>query len=153
YSYGNSATVSIIAAKLKESIMVPIDRRQALRGLMALTVPLRPLSANAQSSYPRRPIRVIVPFAPGGVGETVMRILAPAMEEKLGQKFVIESKAGAGGNLGTQEVARAVGDGYTLLATPTSNLVVNQFLMKLSFDPLVALSPVAKVADVPLVVC
>src|SRR5262249_39209091 len=99
------------------------------------------------------PVRVIVPFAPGGVGETVMRILAPAMEEKLGQKLVIESKPGAGGNLGTQEVARAVGDGYTIMAVPPGKLLVNPSLMKLSFDPLVALSPVAKIADIPLVVC
>jgi tripartite-type tricarboxylate transporter receptor subunit TctC len=133
--------------------MVRINRRQALRGLVTLTAALRAWAANAQSNYPARPIRVIVPFAPGGVGETVMRVLAPAMEEKLGQKLVIESKPGGGGSLGTQEVARAAGDGYTLLAAPTSNLVVNQFLMKLSFDPLVALSLVTKIADVPLVVC
>ena len=63
--------------------------------------------------YPDRPIRVIIPYTAGGVAETIMRLLAVSMEQRLGQKLVIEAKPGAAGNIGTQEVARAEPDGYT----------------------------------------
>jgi tripartite-type tricarboxylate transporter receptor subunit TctC len=73
------------------------------------------------------------------------------MEPRLGQKLVIEAKPGAAGNIGTQEVARAEPDGYEILVAATNNFVINQFLLKMTFDPLTALKPIAKVADVPLV--
>lgn len=133
--------------------MTRIHRRQALGGLMALIPGSRPQAARAQAGYPTRPIRVIVPFAAGGVGDTVIRILAPTIEKTLGQRLVIESKPGASGNIGAQEVARATPDGYTLLVATANNFVINQFLMKLSFDPLTALPPIAKVADIPLIFC
>jgi tripartite-type tricarboxylate transporter receptor subunit TctC len=75
------------------------------------------------------------------------------MEHKLGQKLIIESKPGAGGNIGTLEVVRAEADGYTILVAATHSFVINQFLMKMSFDPLAALVPVTKVAEIPLVFC
>jgi len=78
-------------------------------------------------------------------------MLAVSMEARLGQKLVIEAKPGAAGNIGTQEVARADPDGYEILVAATNNFVINQFLLKMSFDPLTALTPIAKVADVPLV--
>jgi tripartite-type tricarboxylate transporter receptor subunit TctC len=133
--------------------MIQIHRRQAVSGLMASMAGFRPQAAGALPNYPTRPIRVILPFAAGGVGDTVMRVLAPPMEKKLGQKLVIDSKPGASGNIGTLEVARAGADGYTLLVATSSNFVINQFLMKMSIDPLVALSPITKIADVPLVFC
>ena len=73
------------------------------------------------------------------------------MEQRLGQKLVFEAKPGAAGNIGTQEVARAAPDGYTLLVAATNNFVINQFVIKMPFDPMAALAPIAKVADVPLV--
>jgi tripartite-type tricarboxylate transporter receptor subunit TctC len=73
------------------------------------------------------------------------------MEEALGQKLVIEAKPGAAGNIGTLEVARAAADGYTVLVAATNNFVINQFLIRMPVDPLAALMPVGKVADVPLV--
>ena len=94
---------------------------------------------------------MIIPYTAGGVAETVMRLLAVSMEPRLGQKLVIEAKPGAAGNIGTQEVARAEPDGYTILVAATNNFVINQFLMKMTFDPLAALAPIAKLADVPLV--
>jgi tripartite-type tricarboxylate transporter receptor subunit TctC len=133
--------------------MSRIHRRRALGGLMALMAGFRPQAARAQAVYPTRPIRVIVPFAAGGVGDTVIRVLAPTIERKLGQRLVIESKPGAAGNVGALEVARAATDGYTLLVATASNFVINQFLMKMSFDPLTALPPIAKVADIPLIFC
>ena len=80
-----------------------------------------------------------------------MRLLSPQMENSLGQKLVIESKPGAAGNIGTLEVSRAAPDGYTLLVAAANNFVINQFLMKMPADPLIALAPIANVADVPLV--
>jgi tripartite-type tricarboxylate transporter receptor subunit TctC len=108
------------------------------------------LSASA-ASYPDRPIRIIIPYSAGGVGDAIMRLLSPQMENSLGQKLVIESKPGAAGNIGTLEVLRAAPDGYTLLVAAANNFVINQFLMKMPADPLIALAPIAKVADVPLV--
>ena len=80
--------------------MIQIHRRQALCSLMALMAGFRSQAASAQAMYPTRPIRVIVPFPAGGVGDTVIRVLAPTIEKKLGQKLVIESKPGAAGNIG-----------------------------------------------------
>ena len=136
-----------------EIAMRPIHRRQALVGLIALMSGFRSQVARTQVAYPTRPIRVILPFAAGGVGDTVIRILAPTIEKKLGQKLVIESKPGASGNLGAQEVARAAPDGYTLLVATASNFVINPFLMKMSFDPITALPPIGKAADIPLIFC
>src|SRR5438034_6371609 len=77
--------------------------------------------------YPSKPIRVIVPFSPGGPVDVVARLLAPKMNELLGQSLVIENKAGAGGNLGVSQVARAAPDGYTVLMT-SSSFAVNPTL-------------------------
>ena len=131
--------------------MTQISRRQALGCALASLATCRVQTVRAQARYPDRSIRVIVPFAPGGVGNAVMRVLAPRMEQQLGQKLVIESKPGGAGNLGAREVARAEPDGYTILVAACGNFVINQFLTKLPFDPLVALTPVAKVAEVPIV--
>jgi tripartite-type tricarboxylate transporter receptor subunit TctC len=125
--------------------MFRLSRRQVL-----IASALAPLAAHA-ARYPERPIRVIVPYTAGGLAETIMRMLAVSMEARLGQKLVIEAKPGAAGNIGTQEVARADPDGYEILVAATNNFVINHFLLKMSFDPLTALTPIAKVADVPLV--
>jgi tripartite-type tricarboxylate transporter receptor subunit TctC len=128
--------------------MSGLDRRQLLIGTAFVGLSQRVARA---ASYPERPIRVIIPYTAGGVAETVVRLLAPGMEQSLGQKLVVEAKPGAAGNLGTLEVARADPGGYTVLVAAANNFVINQFLMKMPVDPLVALSPVAKLADVPLV--
>jgi tripartite-type tricarboxylate transporter receptor subunit TctC len=98
-----------------------------------------------------RPIRVVSPYAAGGVGENIMHLLAVGMEPQLGQKLILEARPGASGNLGTEEVAHAAPDGETVLIGATNNFVINQFIMKMTFDPLTALAPIAKVAEVPLV--
>ena len=86
--------ISIALRRRRRSVMIRIHRRQALGGLMALMAGFRPQAASAQAIYPTRPIRVIVPFAAGGVGDTVIRVLAPTIEKKLGQKLVIEFETG-----------------------------------------------------------
>ncbi|HKA81438.1 MAG TPA: tripartite tricarboxylate transporter substrate binding protein [Xanthobacteraceae bacterium] len=133
--------------------MTGINRRQAWRGALASAslAACRVRSARAQARYPDRAIRVIVPFAAGGVGDSVMRVLAPRMEQTLGQKLVIEAKPGGAGNLGAREVARADPDGHTILVAAAGNFVINQFLTRMPFDPLDALTPIAKVAEVPIV--
>jgi tripartite-type tricarboxylate transporter receptor subunit TctC len=125
-----------------------ITRRQVLA--TALTAPHLATRARA-ASYPDHPIRVIIPYTAGGVAENIMRLLAVRMEQRLGQKLVLEAKPGAAGNIGTQEVARAAPDGYTILVAATNNFVINQFVIKMTFDPIATLAPIAKAAEVPLV--
>ena len=97
-----------------------------IRTLPAAALALAASLALAQP-YPSKPIRVVVPFAPGGPVDVVARLLAPKMNELLGQPLVIENKAGAGGNLGVSQVARAAPDGYTVLMT-SSSFAVNPTL-------------------------
>ena len=128
--------------------MPRITRREVLAA--AVAAPFVATRARA-ASYPDRPIRVIIPYTAGGVAENIMRLLAVSMEPRLGQKLIFEAKPGAAGNIGTQEVARAAPDGYTLLVAATNNFVINQFVIKMTFDPMAALVPIAKAAEVPLV--
>lgn len=118
--------------------------------LVASLLALSTSSAPAQD-YPNRPIRVVLTYTAGGVSDGIVRLLAPKMEEVLGQKIIVEAKPGAAGNIGTIEVAKSPPDGYTLVVTATNNFVINQFAMRMPIDPLTALAPVAKLADVPLV--
>ena len=106
--------------------------------------------ATAQD-WPSKPIRIVSPYAAGGVGDTIFRILAPTLEAKLGQRFVIDNKTGAAGNIGAQEVVRAAPDGYTFLMAPTANYAVNQHLFKLDFNPNTQLDPVVTIANAPLI--
>jgi len=120
-------------------------------GLVAVVTCALSLDPAAAQKYPDRPIRVIIPYTAGGVADSIMRLLSPKMEERLGQKLVIEARPGAAGNIGVMEVARAEPDGYKILVAATNNFVINQFTMKMTIDPLETLTPVAKLADVPLV--
>ena len=128
--------------------MQHVTRRQALVG-----VTLMPFAAARTwaTGYPERPIRVVSPYAAGGVAETIMHLFAISMEPRLGQKLIVEAKPGAAGNVGTEGVARAAPDGYSIVIAATNNFVINQFVMKMTFDPLTTLAPIAKAADVPLV--
>jgi tripartite-type tricarboxylate transporter receptor subunit TctC len=128
--------------------MSRVTRRQILA--TAIAVPFIATRARA-AGYPDRPIRVIIPYTAGGVAENIMRLLAVSMEQRLGQKLIFEAKPGAAGNIGTQEVARAAPDGYTLLVAATNNFVINQFVIKMTFDPMTTLVPIAKASEVPLV--
>ena len=109
------------------------------------------LAAGAQT-WPERPVKLVVPFATGAMGDTVARLLAEELRPLLGQPVLVENRPGAGGNIGAAAVARAPADGYTLLVAATNNLVVNQHLYKkLDFDPLAAFDPVTLLVDVPSV--
>lgn len=116
----------------------------------AVAFALSGTSAFAQSeSYPGKPIKWIVPFPPGGAMDTIARTLGEQMGQKLGQPLVIENRAGAGGNIGAEGVARAAPDGYTMLIV-ANGMAVNKFLYgRLGYDPVKSFAPVSLVAVVP----
>lgn len=110
------------------------------------------VSGVGAKEWPNKPIRVVSPYAAGGVGDIILRLLAPALQAGLGQPLVIDNKSGAAGNIGTADVVRARPDGYTLLFAPTANFAVNQYLFKnLGFDPATQLEPITTVAEAPLI--
>ncbi|PTM61261.1 tripartite tricarboxylate transporter substrate binding protein [Phreatobacter oligotrophus] len=127
----------------------PIDRRHAL-GLIAAAAPALAGTARAQVDYPNRPVTVIVPQAAGGANDIIGRILAEKLSEVMGQRFVVENRAGAGGNLGSQAAARSTPDGYTLLVTISASQAINPALYaRTGFDPVKDFAPVSLLGTVP----
>jgi tripartite-type tricarboxylate transporter receptor subunit TctC len=117
------------------------DRRRFIAGTLALSVPAA-TPARGQPAYPNRPVRVIVPFAPGGVTDVVARLIAGKVSEQLGRQFYVENIVGGSGNVGMGQAARAAPDGYTML-TAFSSYVINPALFERvpynpvnDFDPL-----------------
>jgi len=101
-------------------------------------------------TYPSKPVTIVVPQAPGGTNDALGRILAQKLTERLGQSFVVDNRAGAGGNIGTALAAKAPKDGYTLLLTISSTQAINPALYKSTgFDPLKDFDPIAPVGVVP----
>jgi tripartite-type tricarboxylate transporter receptor subunit TctC len=108
------------------------------------------LPARAQAGWPDKPIRLVISFAPGGVHDTLARVLQPKLTEALGQPLVIENRAGAGGNIAAEAVAKSAPDGYTFLVASEA-IATNEYLYrKLAYDPYKDLVPVAKLADYPM---
>ncbi|MCA0317362.1 MAG: tripartite tricarboxylate transporter substrate binding protein [Proteobacteria bacterium] len=106
--------------------------------------------ARAQGDYPARPVTVVVPQAAGGANDIIGRLVAEKLSEVLGQRFVIENKAGAGGNLGSQAAARATPDGYTLLVTISASQAINPALYaRTGFDPMKDFAPISMLGTVP----
>ncbi len=89
-------------------------RRASLMALTFSALGLACGSALAQIAWPAKPVKIVVPFAPGGTTDILARAIAPDLSKAFGQQFVIENKGGAGGNLGAEQVAKSPGDGYTL---------------------------------------
>jgi tripartite-type tricarboxylate transporter receptor subunit TctC len=117
--------------------------------LMAMTA-VAPSLGHAADPWPSKPIRMIVPFPPGGSTDILGRAIAAKLQEALGQPVVVENKPGAGGSIGATEAARAPGDGYTLLMGHIGTLAVNPSLYpNLAYDPRKSFVPVALVARVP----
>src|ERR1700751_1409402 len=102
--------------------MYTIKRRDLIILVIAATM-MVPVAAHVADIYPNRPIRLIVPYPPGGGTDIVGRVLSDKLREGLGQPIVIENRGGAGGVLGTGLVARAAPDGYTLLLVPSSHVI------------------------------
>src|SRR6187455_2358926 len=120
-----------------------IDRRVAIS--LMLTLPLA-TRAYAQT-YPDRPIRMVLPFAPGGVTDVSARYVAQLMSVSLGQSIIIENRSGGGGSIGTTAAARAEPDGYTLLvASSATHSILPAMHDRLDFDPIKSFVPIAKVS-------
>ncbi len=116
------------------------------------TTALLPPAAQAQAAYPARPIKLIVPFPPGGGTDLIAREVAAKVASLQGWTLIVENKPGAGGNLGVDSVAKSSADGYTLVLGQTSNLAINPTLYsKLPYKPEKDLAPIALVASAPLV--
>src|SRR5689334_8720359 len=111
-------------------------------------------AALSQSSYPNKPIRILVGFAPGGPSDIISRVVGAKMGEIMGAQFVVENKTGAGGAIATQDVARSAPDGYTLLNTPVAT-VANEFLSKtIKYEygrDIIAVCPQAETANILVV--
>ncbi|MBV8030293.1 MAG: tripartite tricarboxylate transporter substrate binding protein [Betaproteobacteria bacterium] len=104
--------------------------------------------AQAAGAYPRKPVRFIAPFPPGGTSDVLCRLLGQKLAERLGQPVLVENKPGASSNIGHELVARQPADGYTILLSNNGALVINPFLFKrLGFDPVSDFSPVSMVAS------
>jgi len=106
----------------------------------------------AADAWPARPIRVIVPYAPGNTGDITLRFVQLQLEKQFGVRILIDNKSGASGNIGADEVVRATPDGYTFLLGATNNYVTNQYLFKnMRFDPTKDLVPVSLLSNGPSV--
>lgn len=109
-------------------------------------------STGAQSAWPTRPVKIVVPFSPGGATDALARGVAAELSRAFSQPFVVENRGGAGGNLGAGIVAKSPADGYTLLMGTVGNIAINPSLYsKMSFDPQKDFAPITLVASVPLV--
>jgi len=129
--------------------MNPLRFAAAALAFMVLVPALVPASAGAQA-YPNKPIRLMVPFPPGGSTDIVARIVAQKLGAQLGQSLVIENRGGAGGTLGTAVVAKAPADGYTLVVGTTStHVVAPSVYQKLDYDPVRDFAPISLVAVTP----
>ena len=105
----------------------------------------------AAQTYPSKPVRLIVPFAPGGFTDVVARILGQRLSVSMGQQFIIENKAGAGSTIGTDFVAKAAPDGYTLVMISTTHVISPWIYKSMPYDPIKSFVPVTKLVDSPYV--
>ncbi|MCI1193581.1 tripartite tricarboxylate transporter substrate binding protein [Calidifontimicrobium sp. SYSU G02091] len=129
----------------------PPRRRAAAAALALLATGLAP-AVHAQERWPSRPIRLVVPFPPGGSSDVAARLLAPRLGERLGQQVVVENRPGAGGTLALGQVAKAAPDGYTLVLAAAGGLTISPGLNpNLGYDPLADLAPITGFARIPFV--
>lgn len=130
----------------------PARRRALLAGVALLGMAAFPAGALAQGTYPTRPIKIVVAYSPGGANDVVARLVAQKLSEELGQSVVVENKPGAAGILGTDSVARAEPDGYTLLLGAGGALTINPSLYpSLPYKPQADFEPISQVATSSLV--
>jgi tripartite-type tricarboxylate transporter receptor subunit TctC len=121
---------------------------QSLVSLLAAAMTVVPAQAAAQT-YPTKPVRLMVPFVPGGNTDIIARVVAPEMSKALGQQLVIENRGGAGSTIGTEVVAKSPPDGYTLLLVSAAHVINPAMIKKLPYDSIRDFAPISVVADVP----
>jgi tripartite-type tricarboxylate transporter receptor subunit TctC len=120
------------------------------RALAALLLATAPFAALAQA-WPDRPVKIVVPFGPGGFTDVAARILQKELGSSLGQTIIIENKPGAGSTIGTAEVANAKPDGYTLAMISTTHVISPHLYKQVPYDPIKGFTPVMKLAEGPYV--
>jgi tripartite-type tricarboxylate transporter receptor subunit TctC len=126
-----------------------MKRRDFLKtaGAVALGgISIRKASAQA-AAWPNKPVKLILPYAPGGATDLIGRPWAEKLSQAFGQPFIIENRGGAGGMIGTEAVAKSPADGYTFLLTPSAPLNILPILRKVPYDPVTSFTPVARVGD------
>lgn len=129
-----------------------LTRRSAFLGIASAAVAsANAFPAAAQGAWPSRPVRIVVPFSPGGSNDILARALAERLSPMLGQPFVVENRAGAGGAIGADFVAKSAPDGHTLLFV-SSSLTTNAAVQRLPYDAVTDLTAVARVAVAPMIV-
>ena len=127
-------------------------KRQALLGVALITLSSLCGMAQAQTAWPNKPIKIVVPYAPGGANDILARVVAEKLTPALGQPVLVENKPGAGAAIGTELVAKAAPDGYTLLMAASGPIVFNPALVaKLSYNPVTDLSPITLVGSFPMI--
>ena len=126
--------------------------RGALVALFAGAMALLSAPASAQGTWPNRPIKLIVPFAPGGSNDTIARVLGEKLGARLGQPIVVDNRGGGGGTIGTDLVAKSPPDGYTLLLVSTSITTNAAAGKQLPYDPIKDFQPIGEVASAPFVI-
>ena len=128
-------------------------RRRSVAALgLASALPASGWLSMAQAqAWPARPVRLIVPYPPGGPTDVLARIVAVKLSEALGQPFAIDNKAGASGMIGSAEVAKAAPDGYTLLGNASIHVINPSLYPKAAFDAIADFTPVTLLANVPLI--
>jgi tripartite-type tricarboxylate transporter receptor subunit TctC len=135
---------------MRMNLSFKTNRRAALAASAAAAVALMAPTAWAQGTWPTKPVRIVVPFAAGGTTDILARAVAPELSKAFGQQFIVDNRAGAGGNVGAELVARAPNDGYTLLMGTVGTHGINRALYpKLPFDPIKDFVPITLVAAVP----
>jgi len=126
------------------------NRRSALISCALSAIVFAAIPAAAQTSWPTKPVRIVVPFAPGGTTDILARAVAPELSKALGQQFIVENRAGAGGNIGADLVAKSAPDGYTVLMGTVGTHGINKALYtRLAYDPQKDFAPITLVAGVP----
>ena len=128
------------------------SRRQWLASTALSLLALCPAAGWAQSTWPSKAVKIVVPYAPGGANDILARVVAEKLAPALGQSVVVENRAGAGAAVGTEYVARATPDGHTLLMAASGPIAFNPALVaKLSYNPLTDLAPISLVGSFPMI--
>jgi tripartite-type tricarboxylate transporter receptor subunit TctC len=126
------------------------NRRLALGAVAVAAISFATLPVAAQSAWPNRPVKIVVPFPAGGTTDILARAIAPELSKAFGQQFIVDNRAGAGGNVGADIVAKSPADGYTLLMGTVGTHGINRALYtKMSYDPIKDFAPITLVAGVP----
>jgi tripartite-type tricarboxylate transporter receptor subunit TctC len=126
------------------------NRRSALISVALSAIAFAAIPAAAQTSWPNKPVKIVVPFAPGGTTDILARAVAPELSKALGQPVIVENRAGAGGNIGADLVAKSAPDGYTVLMGTVGTHGINKSLYsRLAYDPQKDFAPITLVAGVP----